>query len=41
VEELALYRANARLRERLSAAVATRGRPAVSAAWDRAWGEAD
>jgi HEAT repeat protein len=41
LEELTIYRANARLRERLSQAVAARGKAQVSAAWDQAWGESD
>jgi hypothetical protein len=39
LEELTLYRANARLRERLRLAVEDRGKAQVSAAWDQAWGE--
>jgi HEAT repeat protein len=41
VEELAVYRSNARLGERVQAAVAARARPQVSDAWRRAWGEGD
>ncbi len=37
VEELAVYRSNARLAERLQVAVQTRDRPAVSEAWQRVW----
>jgi hypothetical protein len=37
VEELAVYRANARLCERVKEAVATRASPVVGEAWQRAW----
>jgi HEAT repeat protein len=41
VEELAVYRSNARLGERVKGAVEARAKPQVSDAWCRAWGAAD
>lgn len=41
VEELAVYRSNARLGERIKDAVAAQPRPMVREAWLRAWGAAE